>query len=195
MKKTILFTTALLAPLLFACNPSTSSGGNLEESSSLSSEVLSPIAVKKVNFLNGVFYFTPTNGDTYLIKIIKGENVLLEREVSTGYLNVSSLTLGGDINVEVTTILNGEKSEPVSTIFSFFSYFDSLCLEAENGVLNEIHKRDNPLASGSSYVGGIDAAGQGVTFNFFSYLEGTFQLIVITLQEPRARKISSSLMG
>lgn len=132
--------------------------------------------VKNIQVLNGVLTFSGIrDADSYEVELKKNGNVVWAGETDCGYLNLASLNLAGNYMVSIYAVKDENRGEEVSAQLTFMSSFDSVVLEAEQGLQNYNCYRGNEFAHGGAYVGGIDNAGQGVLFNVFSYFSGKFE--------------------
>lgn len=172
-KKFILL--AALSLVLASCveNPSTS------DSSSHSFDELD--AVTNIVYQDGVLSFDPvTNAEGYKISFIHLEEVEYEDTITVTEIDVESLGLAGNITFTVYAYAGEIHSESTSYDFTVLSTFDDVLFEAENYLANfgtgkeQSNFRNNPLAHGGAYVGGIDDAGQGVYINYLCPIAGTY---------------------
>lgn len=131
--------------------------------------------VENIQILNGVLTFSGIkDADSYEIEFQKDGEIYLSEVVDCGYLNLAPLSLAGNYTVYIYAVKDDKRSEGVSTQVTFLSTIDSVVFEAELGLQNYNGYRINELAHGGAYVGGIDNAGQGVSFYVFSYCAGEF---------------------
>jgi len=135
-----------------------------------------PVAnVTDLNVTRDVLTFTGVDGATsYEVIFMQGDLIKFYREVTSGYVSLAGITLGGTYDVTVYTYKDGEKSDGITQQFSFLSMSQDLILEAEDGNTNDDTYRGNNLAHGGAYLGGINSAGQGVAFNVFCYEAGEY---------------------
>jgi len=184
MKKNVAAFALLLATLaLSGCGKgtvSTASGKSSDATSSVS-HPLTLAAVTGLAYQNGKLTFNAVTGaEGYKVVIThQGESVYSSSVMATE-VDLSSLELAGNLLAKVKAYKGLEESPEASLEFVVKVAFGDIVIEAENNLYNfgtgkdTSNFRNNTLAHGGAYVGGVDDAGQGVYINYLSPVAGTF---------------------
>lgn len=186
MKKNALsLILAMSAVTLAGCQqtPVSSDSGesSFSNSSSQSSSPLVLAPVTGLSYHDGKLAFQEVKGaEGYKVSINhQGENVY-SSSIKTTEVDIASLELSGSLVAKVKAYQGSTESTEASLDFTVNITFGDVAFEAENYLYNfgtgkeTSNFRNNTLAHGGAYVGGIDDAGQGIFINYLCPVAGTF---------------------
>ena len=157
-------------------------GGGVTPEPSISEEPkLDPVT--NINYEDGILSYSEVSGATgYELNMKHKDEVVFSDTVTVTSIDVESLDLGGKIDLSIRAV-SGKDFSAIST-YSFVVYkvFDEVLIEAENNLYNfgtgksQSNFRNNPLAHGGAYVGGLDDAGHGIYINYLCPAAGEFDI-------------------
>lgn len=138
-------------------------------------------APENLTYADGILSFDEVEGATAydLVFERKGEVVYQDTFTETA-IDVESLGLEGNIKVSVAATAPKAVGTIADCTFTVLSTFDDVIIEAEDNLYNfgtgksQSNFRNNPLARGGAYVGGLDDAGHGVYINYLCPFAGTY---------------------
>jgi len=181
MEKKFAYVLTLVALLSLAgCGgkgESNSSGNSTSSSGSISLPVTLD-APQNLQFVNGVISFDEVSGaEAYEIEITKEDAIVFNSTIDTTSYDTDGLGLEGSNTLSVVAVSNNGRSEAATLEIEVLIPEQDVILEAENGLIgfgdkNNSTFRNNDLAHGGAYAGGIDNCGQGVHFEYYSYIAG-----------------------
>jgi hypothetical protein len=169
--------------LLVGCqrNAASSSFVQSAQSSASLSHPVTLGAVTGLAFRDGKLTFNPVEGaEGYKIDITHRSESVYSSSISATEVDISSLELSGNLTAKVKAYKGLDESPEAKLDFVVKVVFADITIEAENYLYNfgtgkaTSNFRNNTLAHGGAYVGGIDDAGQGIYINLLSPVAGTF---------------------
>lgn len=153
-------------------------------------ETITLSKVNNITYSDGLLSFDAVEkAEGYNVKFSHLNEVVYEDKIKDTAIDVESLGLEGNINLEISAYYQDTTSEVTNYNFTVLSKFEDVIFEAEDNLYNfgtgkeQSNFRNNPSASKGAYVGGIDDAGQGVYINYLCPSEGTFTLEAYYLTE------------
>ncbi len=179
---------AFLVPLLLlaltACGPTGPSTSLTEESSTSKTLTITLEAPTNLLYEDGVFSFDAVSGATgYEIEFTSGGEIVYSDTVTSTAIDVTSLGIGGRISARVRAVADEAASPWATYEFTVLATVEDVFFEAENYLYNfgtgkeQSNFRNNTLAHGGAYVGGIDDAGQGVYIDYLCPVAGTYEFL------------------
>lgn len=182
-KNAVAFVLALSALALSGCGKgavSSTAEANSDVVSSFS-HLITLAAVTGLAYQEGKLTFNAVSGaEGYKVSITHQGESVYSSSIKAAELDISSLELAGNLVAKVKAYKGLDESPEASLDFTVKVAFGDVVIEAENNLYNfgtgkeTSNFRNNTLAHGGAYVGGIDDAGQGVYINYLSPVAGTF---------------------
>ena len=137
--------------------------------------------VGNISYEDGILSFDAVeNAEGYNVKFTHRGEVAYEDKIQDTALDVESLGLEGNINLEISAYAGKSNGESVSYNFTVLSTFGDVVFEAEDNLYNfgtgkdQSNFRNNPAASKGAYVGGLDDCGHGVYINYLCPVAGIY---------------------
>ena len=139
--------------------------------------------VTNINYEDGILtYDAVENAEGYNVKFTHRNEVVYEDKIQDTALDVESLGIEGNINLEISAYAGESNGEVSSYDFTVLSIFKDVTFEAEDNLYNfgigkeQSNFRNNPAASKGAYVGGMDDCGHGIYINYLCPFAGSYIL-------------------
>ncbi|MCQ2741908.1 MAG: hypothetical protein MJ239_01235 [Bacilli bacterium] len=195
MKKFLKFLAPALAALtMVSCGgngSSQQSGGSSNPGTSSYDQGIGKIQNLAFNEETGIVSYSPIEGvDGYHVSFYMNGELAVDANITETEIDVNDLGLSGEIKVSVYGFIGSRRGEPSSIEFVLDVVMEDVLFEAEDylanfgtGKGNNSNFRNNPLAHGGAYVGGIDDCGQGVFINYLCPMTDRFEFDLYYLAE------------
>lgn len=192
---------ALMGVFLVSC------GGTPVESSSIGTssvdESIGCITNLSFDPETGIISFDPLSDvDGYHVCFEMDGQLVIESDIGDTEIDINDLGLSGEIHFEVCGFVGTRRGKVSSLDFSLAKVMEDVVFEAEDylanfgtGKGNNSNFRNNPLAHGGAYVGGIDDAGQGVFINYLCPIADRYELDLYYLCEEVPGHLSVYVNG
>ena len=197
-----------LLPLLFAgflasCGKPAPALGSSAPTASAVDESIGEVQSLTFHQETGMITFDPIVGvDGYHVTFSMDGQLALESDILETEIDTNDLGLSGEIHFEVCGYIGTRRGKVSSLDFSLPKVMEDVLFEAEDylanfgtGKGNNSNFRNNPLAHGGAYVGGIDDAGQGVFINYLCPIADRYELDLYYLCEEVPGHLSVYVNG
>ena len=140
--------------------------------------------VENIKVKNKILTFDAVeNAVSYEVEIYSREKLIVSTIIGKPSLDLSSYHLIGSYDVKIKAVKGINSGEVVSAKINVLEEVEDVILEAEAGLLDYTLYKGNELAHGNVYIGNIDNCGQGIYYNYFCYVAGSYNLEVHYLTE------------
>ena len=145
--------------------------------------------VENIKVENKILTFDAvSNAVSYEVEIYSEDKLVVSTIIGKPSLDLSLYYLMGSYDVKIKAVKGINSSEVVSAKINVLEKVEDVILEAESGLLDYTLYKKNELAHGNVYIGNIDNCGQGIYYNYFCYVEGSYDLEVHYLTEAIGSK-------